>query len=68
MILCSKGNKCNNIFKGGKLIKKINLFRYISFSTKLKTNFIKKVDLQSTLDTLNFKGLSKICRDFSSSR
>ena len=40
----SKGNKCNNIFKGGKLIK-INWCRNISFSTKLKTNFIKKVDL-----------------------
>ena len=46
MMLCSKGNKCNNIYKGGNLIKKkINRCRNISFSTKLKTNFIKKVDL-----------------------
>ena len=44
MMLCSKGNKCNNTVKGGKLIK-INWCRKISFSTKLKTNFIKKVDL-----------------------
>ena len=44
MMLCSKGNKCNNIYKGGNLIK-INWCRNISFSTKLKTNFIKKVDL-----------------------
>ena len=45
MMQCSKGNKCSNIFKGGKLIKKINWCRNISFSIKLKTNFIKKVDL-----------------------
>ena len=44
MMICSKGNKCNDIVKGGKLIK-INWCRNISFSTKLKTNFIKKVDL-----------------------
>ena len=40
-LLCSKGNKCNNIFKGGKLIK-INWCRNISFSTKLKMNPIKR--------------------------
>ena len=45
MMLCAKVNKCNNIYKGGNLIKKINWCRNISFSTKLKTNFIKKVDL-----------------------
>ena len=45
MMLCSKGNKWNNIYKGGKLIKKNNWCRNISFSTKLKANFIKKVDL-----------------------
>ena len=45
MMLCPKGKKCNNIFKGGKLIK-INWCRNISFPLKLKMNFIKKVDLK----------------------
>ena len=45
MMLCSKGNKCNNNCKGGKLIKKLIGAEIFLLKTKLKTNFIKKVDL-----------------------